>query len=234
MKYNPEIHDRRSIRLKGYDYSHAGAYFVTICTRNRECLFGDITAGTMRVNHFGKIVGEQWNDIPRRFPVVELDQFVVMPNHIHGVFVVVGVAVAVGAPLAGALSRATARVAPTGAPLAAAGATPTAGGQSKVTERAAPTVGDIVGAYKSLCVHHCLHWIKQNVPHQRLGQLWQRNYWEHIVRDESELNRIRDYIRNNPLKWEMDKLYVDGQPNRLALAEIREPATEYATEAWMV
>jgi REP element-mobilizing transposase RayT len=202
MKYNPEIYSRRSIRLKGYDYSQAGAYFVTICTQNQECLFGDITDGIMRANHFGKIVGEQWNDIPQRFPVVQLDQFVVMPNHIHGVLVVVG------APLAG--------------------------GQLRAAARAAPTVGDIVGGYKSLSVHHCLHWIKQNVPQQRLGQLWQRNYWEHIIRDESELNSIREYIRNNPAQWEMDKLYVDGQPNSPVPTEIREPSTKYATEAWMV
>ncbi len=210
MKYNREIYYRRSIRLKGYDYSRAGAYFVTICTQNRECQFGDITDGAMRVNHFGKIVGKQWNDIPQRFPVVELDQFVVMPNHIHGVFVVVG------APLAGAQI-------PNGAIGAAA--------------RAAPTVGHIVGAYKSLCVHHCLHWIKQNIPQQRLGQLWQRNYWEHIIRDESELNRIREYIRNNPAQWETDKLYTpSGLYGHGALCpnEIREPSTEYAMEAWMV
>ncbi len=80
----------------------------------------------------------------------------------------------------------------------------------KVTARVAPTtqptVGDVVGAYKSLCMHECLQWIQLNEPQFVLGTLWQRNYWEHIIRNEPELNRIREYIRNNPLKWETDSL----------------------------
>ncbi len=209
MKYNSEIHHRRSIRLRGYDYSQAGAYFVTICTHNRECLFGDVADGVIRVNHFGKIVGEQWNAIPQRFPTVELDAFVVMPNHIHGIF-------AVGAPLAGAQIPATAT------------------GATWATARVAPTVGDIVGAYKSLCVHHGLLWMQQNQPHRMLCKLWQRNYWEHIIRDESELNRIREYIQNNPAQWKMDKLHPGREDRPVDPTEIREPSTEYAMKAWMV
>ena len=213
MKYNSDIHHRRSIRLQGYDYSQAGAYFVTICTQNRECLFGNIMTGDVHLNSIGKIVHEQWNVIPQRFPTVELDAFVVMPNHIHGIFVV-------GAPLAGAQILATANRATA----------------NRATARVAPTVGDIVGAYKSLCVHHGLLWIQKNQPHRMLGRLWQRNYWEHIIRNETELNRIREYIHNNPVQWELDKLHPSslygrpaGHPN-----EIREPSTNYTTEAWMV
>jgi putative transposase len=87
----------------------------------------------------------------------------------------------------------------------------------------------MVGTYKSLCVHGCLQWIKQNDPLQRLGTLWQRNYWEHIVRDEMELNRIREYIRNNPAKWKEDRFY--GQETR---DQIRETPAVYGEDDWMI
>ena len=96
MKYDPAVHHRRSIRLRDYDYAQAGAYFVTICAQDRRCLFGEIVDGEMRLNAMGRIVAEQWDAIPRRFTNVALDAFVVMPNHIHGIFLIVG------APLAGA------------------------------------------------------------------------------------------------------------------------------------
>jgi putative transposase len=193
MKYDPAVHRRRSIRLRGYDYSQAGAYFITICVQDRRCLFGEIVDGGMRLNGMGRIIAEQWDAIPRRFTNVELDEFVVMPNHVHGIIVIVG------APLAGAQNPAFANhrtPVDNRAPV------------DRAPARGAPTVGDIVGAYKSLCVHQGLKWIKQNQPGSVLGKLWQRNYWEHIVRDESELNLIREYIGNNPSKWTMDKLFI--------------------------
>jgi putative transposase len=210
MTYNPDIHHRQSIRLKGYDYSSPGMYFITVCIQNRDRhLFGEIDHGKMILNHFGEIIREQWHIIPNRFNGVTVDEFVVMPNHIHGILHFVG------APLAGALvgvhagahgddhdnratdtraidtidTRATARVAPT-----------------KTTAITKPMTGDVVGAFKSLCVHGCLQWIKLNDPQFGLGPLWQRNYWEHIIRNEPELDRIREYIRNNPLKREKDSL----------------------------
>lgn len=85
MKYNPEIHHRRSIRLKGYDYSQPGAYFVTIVTHQRQCLFGEIVNNEMILNDYGKIAAQCWNDIPKHFPNAILDEFVIMPNHIHGI-----------------------------------------------------------------------------------------------------------------------------------------------------
>lgn len=200
----PANHHRRSIRLRGYDYAQAGAYFITICTHNRECLFGEIADGEMRLRPFGQIVTEQWNDIPSRFPVVEPDAFTVMPNHIHGIIVIVG------APLAGAPTM--------------------TGGYSGATASGAPTTGDIIGAYKSLCVHHCLKWINHNASTLILGKLWQRNYWEHIIRNETELNHIREYIRNNPAQWESDRLY--GRPTGRT-NEISEPVAEYGLEDWM-
>jgi hypothetical protein len=88
MGYNPDIHNRRSIRLKGYDYATPGACFVTICIRNRECLFGAVTDGMMRLNEAGHMVRVIWDEIPIRYPGIETDAFVVMPNHVHGIIIV--------------------------------------------------------------------------------------------------------------------------------------------------
>ncbi|MCI0596714.1 MAG: hypothetical protein L0Z48_09285, partial [candidate division Zixibacteria bacterium] len=96
MKYNPDVHHRRSIRLKEYDYAQAGAYFVTICTQGREGLFGGIKNGGMELNPAGQMVQTVWEELPRRFPDIELDEFIIMPNHVHGIIVIVG------APLVGA------------------------------------------------------------------------------------------------------------------------------------
>ncbi len=80
--------NRRSIRLGGYDYSHTGAYFVTICTQHRECLFGDIVNGKMILNDAGRMVQTGWDEIPTRYPGIDIDAFQIMPNHIHGIIVV--------------------------------------------------------------------------------------------------------------------------------------------------
>ena len=88
MMYDPEIHQRRSIRLKGYDYSQAGAYFVTIVAQGRLCLFGDVVDGEMRANDAGEMVWRVWDGMPGRFPSIEMDEFVVMPNHVHGVIII--------------------------------------------------------------------------------------------------------------------------------------------------
>src|SRR4030042_2664681 len=174
MKVNPRIYHRRSILLKGYDYSQSGAYFVTICTKGREIYFE-------KYRGLQEIVRQQWEELPQRFPDLALDEFIIMPNHIHGIFIV-------GAGLAPALSyRATARVAPTFS-----------------VDRPAPTVGEIVGTFKSLCIHDWLTYIKEKKI-DAIWKFWQRNYYEHVIRNEDEMNKIREYIKNNPLKWSLDR-----------------------------
>ena len=236
-KYNPQIHHRRSIRLKGYDYTQAGAYFITLCTHNRQPFFGSIEpvgAGftpaldgseangfgigasptpteiptgqnaengltpiedaQMNLNAFGQIAYEQWQKIPERFHNVELAEFVIMPNHIHGILIIhepVG-ADGVGAGFTPALDSADA------GPGVGASPTPT------VTTRAA--VGDIIGAYKSIVANECLKIFKSH--NETMGKLWQRNYYEHIIRDETAYRKIAEYIRNNPARWEIDQLFV--------------------------
>ena len=153
--------------MKGYDYSQNGAYFVTVCTRNRELYFE-------KYIELKKIVDRQWQRIPERHADVILDEVVIMPNHIHGIIIV-------GATLAVAQNN-----------VDRAGARP------------APTIGEIVGTFKSLCVHDWLKYLKENKINE-VGKLWQRNYYEHIIRNENELNKIRKYIQNNPLEWQFDR-----------------------------
>ncbi|MGE4157876.1 MAG: transposase [Planctomycetota bacterium] len=173
---------RKSLRLPGFDYTTANPYFVTVCVQRRECLFGEIGGGAMHENIVGRMVRATWDELPQRFPHLTLDAFVVMPNHVHGIlFLNLSVA---GAELA--LPSNASRL-------------PNAGGASP-----APTpkrsLGEVMGCFKSLSA------ISVNRHLGRLGYpLWQRNYYEHITRDETALEKFRGYIRSNPLRWENDK-----------------------------
>lgn len=169
MKYNPDVHHRRLIRLKNYDYSQAGAYFITLCIQHRECVLGEIIDRNMHVSPVGENVFLQWTNLPQRFSGLELDVFVVMPNHFHAIISI--------NPLG------------QGAVLGAASG--------------APTVGKILRAFKSISA------IEGNRLLNRSNQsFWQRNYWEHVIRNEEELMTLRQYILNNPAQWELDSLYM--------------------------
>jgi len=167
--------NRQSIRLKKYDYSQSGLYFVTICAQNRECLFGDIVDEKMIFNDVGNMIEKQWNNIPERFNVVVLDTFQIMPNHIHMIIHIVGATLVVAPSI-----RAGIKSAPT------------------------TTLGNIIGAFKSLTAHEYIMGVKNNGWKSFDKRLWQRNYYEHIIRNESDLNKIREYIKNNPLFWLKD------------------------------
>jgi putative transposase len=226
-KYDPDIHHRRSIRLQVYDYSQAGAYFITICTKNRECLFGEIVSVERRLNDAGMMVQAVWDEIPVHYPGTDIDAFIVILNHIHGVVVIVGAA-------------------PCGRP----GSAHAQNGQqvgNRQPQGVAPTglsLPDVVHRFKTVTTKRYADGVKRNGWSMFPGKLWQRNYWEHIVRNEPELNRIREYIHNNPARWELDKLFVgevpcgrpdygNGQVQGPAPTEIREPIVEYGVEAWM-
>jgi REP element-mobilizing transposase RayT len=191
MPYNPNIHHRRSIRLKGYDYSREGAYFITICLQDRKRLLGKIVNEEMILNQFGEIAYHQWNELSNRFNHIAIDVFQIMPNHIHGIIIIIEEE-PVGAGFAPAPdTRATARVAPTNT------------NTTSNTTTKNPTIGDIVGAYKSIVSNECLRIYKSE--NRAMGKLFQRNYYERIIRDEQALNRIREYIINNPANWQNDK-----------------------------
>lgn len=192
MPYDPFKHHRRSIRLKGYDYSQAGAYFVTMCTQNRECLFGEIVNGEMQLNDAGAMIVKWWDKLSSKFPTFDPDAFVVMPNHIHCIVIITdvgaidGVTVDVGVPLRGRPDD----------------------GQIGQPHRAAPTdkptLGDIIDWFKTMATNEYIRGVKQLGWKPFDKKVFQRNYYEHIVRNERELNAIREYIQNNPANWAAD------------------------------
>lgn len=186
MNYNPEIHHRSSIRLKGYDYSVAGAYFVTICAQGRECLFGEIVDGTMELNNSGRMAENVWLALPERFPDMVVDEFVIMPNHFHGVIVCIG--------------RGESRIRPK-----IKGDHKDQGDhEDRPYGTAEGSVGRIVQAFKSLTTNAYIRGVKQSDWPPFAGRLWQRNYYERIVRNDDELNAARKYILDNPMKWGED------------------------------
>ena len=181
MPATVEVPRRRSIRLKNYDYSQSGAYFVTICAQGRECLFGEIVAGEMRLNQVGQLVKSSWNALPSHFDGIILDECVVMPNHFHGILALSPVGAQFIAPgfiapeFPGLLS-------PSGA------------------MNRAPTIGDVVRGFKARCTHAINQ--HRNTPGK---PVWQRNYYERVIRNEAELAETREYIANNPRRWDLDK-----------------------------
>jgi len=170
------MRNRRTMRLAGYDYSQTGAYFITICSQNRDCLFGEIRDSDMRLNGYGVIVRDEWVKSSGIRKEIKLDEFVVMPNHIHGI---VWIRNAVGANGRSPLHR---------------------------TNMGSKTLSSFVAGYKSTVT-------KQINGLRRLPgvPVWQRNYYEHVIRGEMELNRIRQYIMENPLKWDTDS----ENPNKI-------------------
>ena len=205
----PDLHHRRSIRLKEYDYAQAGAYFITICTHQRENLFGEIADGVMILNEFGQIAHEEWHKTALIRGEIDLDEFVIMPNHFHGIiWIMDGRGTARRAPT-------TTRRAPTTPPAPATPRAPTSAlGESSADftptheQFGKPIVGSIptiVRAFKSAVSRRI------NLSRCTPGNpVWQRNYWEHIVRDEKDLYNAQAYILNNPIQWENDRYYSGG------------------------
>jgi len=179
VTYYSRRHRRRSMRLHGYDYSSQGSYFVTICTYQRNCLFGKILDGKMRLNPFGRVTKDCWKQIPQHFPHVTLDEFIVMPNHLHGIITIQH---AVTQP------------------------------QSEPSiEKTFDTMmkpgglSTIVRSFKSATTRNI------NILRGAFGiPVWQRNYYDHIIRDAIAYQRIKHYIRKNPLSWQTDQLHPNN------------------------
>jgi REP element-mobilizing transposase RayT len=181
MVHGPLQARRRSLRLRGYDYSQVGAYFVTMCTQGRHCLFGEADGDSMRLNDAGRMLADLWLDIPSRTPDVALDSFVVMPNHVQGVVVLPD-------------HRGRTKAGPVG-------------------ENAVPALGSVVGAFKSAATLEYIRGVRTRGWPPFRSRLWQRNYYEHVIRDETSLDGIRRYIAENPARWAFDKEnpFRDGQ-----------------------
>jgi len=187
------------MRLREYDYTGAGAYFVTICTHNRECLFGEIADKEMKLNDAGRMVEKWWVELMKKFPSVKTDAHIVMPNHFHGIIVIVG-ATLCGRPDESCNQKKGNHI---GLPLQVS--------KQKIRQQAQPTLGNIVDWFKTMVANEYIRGIKQFNWPPFPGKLWQRNYYEHIVRDEDELNRTREYTENNPMQWELDQENPDGE-----------------------
>jgi REP element-mobilizing transposase RayT len=195
MKYNPQIHHRKSIRLKGYDYSQAGLYFITICCQDRECRFGKIENDKMILNNLGKIADECWLEIPKHFPNFILHEYIVMPNHVHGIIELVNDDNVVGVDNFQPLQHHN------------------ESRRNEFQKMIPRSIGSIVKGFKI----GVTKWfrINENVSvavgnfqtQQSQQKLWQRNYYEHIIRNEQSYQTISDYIINNPVKWKGDKFY---------------------------
>src|SRR6266700_5785077 len=190
LMHNPnEPPRRKQIRLRGYDYAFPGVYFVTICSAGKRPVFGSIRGESVVLSHEGEIVRSEWIALPERFSRLVLDEFVIMPNHLHGVLAFVGHAG--GASPSPTTGNTTTK--PGGA--ASGGVSPS------------PTLFEAIGAFKSIST------IKVNRLLGRRGvPLWQRSYYEHIVRTGEDLRKIQRYILENPLMWSLDP----ENPNRKA------------------
>lgn len=171
---------RKSIRLKNYDYSSNGYYFVTICTQNREKLFGEIVGATLcgRPNNPDKLIVKWLLELENKFKGVKIDEYIVMPNHIHFI-----------------IKRTGDHTGSTG------------------DHTGSPLLRDIIGWFKTMTANEYIAGVKNGSFMPFKGRLWQRNYYEHIIRNYDDYINIAEYIQNNPLKWEEDKLFITEENN---------------------
>jgi len=228
---NNELLHRKSIRLKGYDYSREGLYFITICVNERKHLFGKIVGASlcgcpmMILNDAGMMVEKRYWELENKFLNQKCCEMVIMPNHFHCIIELNG------QPQNGQPQG----IAPTG-----------------------KTVGDIIGAFKSITTNEYIRGVKNLNWEPFNNRLWQRNYWEHIIRDEKSYNKISEYIKNNPINWNIDKLNnIVGAPlvgalltqpqnvqaetngrsqtnGRPSCPAVNESTDDYNNEPWMV
>ena len=181
MRFNPDIHHRRSIRLKHYNYSQSGAYFITICIQKRLCLFGHIVNDFMILSEAGKMISEQWEKLTSRFNEILLDEYIIMPNHFHGIVMIEN-------QKEDRFSRA-------------------AYINRAIRSPYNSILSGMIRIFKSITTHHYIHGVKNNNWRPFDGKLWQRNYHEHIIRNEMAFQKIREYTKNNPYTWKKDSLF---------------------------
>jgi len=207
MTFNPEKHHRRSIRLKEYDYASPSGYFVTICTYNHEPLLGSIDRETVHLNKIGEMVKREWEALHARFPIMKMDEFVVMPNHLHGIIFIHEGKMGEGNVGEGNVGEGNVGEGNVGE------------GKLRPYESEEITrlhgttfgsLGRIIQGFKSITANQYLVAVKREEDGVVTPKLWQRNYYEHVIRNEKDLNMIREYIRNNPLHWALDKNNPDN------------------------
>jgi len=168
---------RSHLRLTGFDYSQAGAYLVTVCAQGRKSLFGNVVKDKIGLNKYGGMVQRRWEDLPCKYSSIKLDRFVVMPNHVHGIIIIVGA----------------------GSPRPLIPPTDLEGGETPPLQNQ-PSLSQIIGYFKYQSAK------KLNASRATPGaKIWQRSFYEHVIRDDESLNRIREYIATNPSRWHLDR-----------------------------
>lgn len=221
MAYDPPIHHRKSIRLKNYDYSQTGAYFVTICAHNRTPYFGEVKDGVMYLNRLGQLAETVWQGLPEKFAQIQLGEFVVMPNHVHGIIVINSDQ---KKDMKGVMNQGAMNRAPThsssmsktkqperfvGAKLIAPSPQPTC--QTIISkpknfveaQLIVPSLGQLIRHFKAKSTFLMHRLMNSSIP------IWQRNYYEHIIRSESSYEMIAEYIQTNPRRWMDDRYFVE-------------------------
>ncbi|MDE0331947.1 MAG: hypothetical protein OXL41_08765 [Nitrospinae bacterium] len=200
MRYmNASPKSRKPNRLKGYDYTQAGCYFVTVCAQDRRCLFGDIIEDQMVLNEAGMMVAHWWSKTESKFPHVDLGEYVLMPNHIHGIVVIVG---------------ADPRVRPHDKD-------PESSKDERIEQRQqeehqqdgfqnqgghmGPPLQEIIQWFKTMTTNEYIKEVKTGRFPPFEKRIWQRSFYDHVIRDDDDLGRIREYIQNNPLQWAIDE-----------------------------
>jgi REP element-mobilizing transposase RayT len=161
-------HGRKDMRLRGYDYSQAGAYFVTLCLERRQCLLGSVVDAEMRLSALGQMIEQVWADLPHHYAHVELDQFILLPNHLHGIVFLTGDSTG-------------------GRPRRAVDLPKLITGFKIFTTRE-HRKGSVIGRWQGI-----------------EGKLWQKSYFDRVIRNDRELKALREYIANNPLRWHLDR-----------------------------
>ena len=187
LGYDSKKHHRKSIRLKGYDYSKAGAYFITICTQNRECILGKIIDQSLVLNDAGMMVEKWWMELNKKYPEIMTDEFVIMPNHFHGIIQIMNPTDSTCAHPNNHIVGADLRVCPNDQ-----------GGHT------GPPLHGVIQWFKTMTTNEYIRNVKESGWKPFPGKLWQRNFYEHIIRNDRRLNTIRKYIKNNPFHWEFD------------------------------
>ena len=191
MAYDPNKHHRRSVRIKGYDYTQPGVYYITICTEARQCIFGEVIDGQMQLNLLGHLARTCWLEIPNHFPRFQLDTFVIMPDHVHGLLAIVD-----NTPV-----KTQQRRLPT---------------PEKLGQPVRGSIPTAIRSYKS-AVTRFIHKFCETteVP------VWQDGFYESIIRDEESLNCKRQYITNNPQRWGENPEKLEHQKNHPILLDSR-------------
>ena len=200
---NQQYPKRKSIRLKEYDYSTPGYYFITICTKDKKCLFGEITDQGMKLNDAGRMVEKWFKEISKKYDRVICDEYVVMPNHFHGIIQIVGADLCVRPGFGNAHdldlhldlnnigNKNKKQGRHTGLPLQ--------------DQNVNLSIHEILQWFKTMTTNQYIRGVKQSNWHSFNGKLWQRNYYEHVIRNDIDLDETREYITNNPKKWHLDK-----------------------------